>query len=346
MLLTSRSVPDRQTLRQAPGPQYAALSEAIETIERSGGEVLLARADAADRTAMADAIATAQARWGKLNGVIHAAGISGSNKVAFRLTPDEVAATLAAKRGGLAVLRDVLGAADLDFVALMGSINGVIGAPGASDYSAANAVLDGFAEFGEHPLSWRRVIAVDWGPWRDVGMAHNRLLAQPPTARLAAVPGIGPSQGVDAFTRLLAGANDRVVVTAFDLPAAIAASRNREAVGVVEEVGNEPASTLGDRSQVSLGGAFTPLSEGPERILGEIWSELVGIANLGADDDFFQLGGHSLMATRMLARIEARFGVKLKLRDVFESSTIRELAAKLASTADSASDEMREEIYL
>ena len=97
-------------------------------------------------------------------------------------------------------------------------------------------------------------------------------------ARLAAVPGIGPAQGVDAFARLLAGANDRVVVTAFDLQAAVAASRNREAVAVDEEVSNEPASALGDRSQVSLGGAFTPLSEGPERILGEIWSELVGIA--------------------------------------------------------------------
>jgi acyl transferase domain-containing protein/acyl carrier protein len=346
VLLTSRSVPDRETLQQAPGPQYAALTEAIDSIERSGGEVLLARADAADRTAMADAIATAQARWGKLNGVIHAAGVSGSNKLALRLTPDEVAATLAAKRGGLAVLRDILGAADLDFVALMGSINGVVGSPGASDYSAANAVLDGFAEFGEHPPSWRRVIAMDWGPWREVGMAHNRLLAQPPAARSAAVPGIGPAQGVDAFSRLLAGAHDRVVVTAFDLQAAVAASRNRETTGADEEVRDESASTLGDRSQVSLGGAFTPLSEGPEQILGEIWSELVGIANLGADDDFFELGGHSLMATRMLTRIEARFGVKLKLRDIFESSTIRELAAKLATPTGSDSDEMREEIYL
>jgi NAD(P)-dependent dehydrogenase (short-subunit alcohol dehydrogenase family) len=345
VLLTSRSVPDRKTLQQAPVPQYAALLEAIEAIELSGGEVLLARADAADRTAMADAIATAQARWGKLNGVIHAAGVSGSNKIALRLTPDEVAATLAAKRGGLAVLRDVLGAADLDFVALMGSINGVVGAPGASDYSAANAVLDGFAEFVEHPPLWRRVIAVDWGPWRDVGMAHNRLLAQPPMTRAAAVPAIVPAQGVDAFSRVLAGANDRVVVTAFDLQAAIAGSRNREAVGANEEVGDEPASALGDRSQV-LGGAFTPLSEGPEQILGEIWSELVGIANLGADDDFFALGGHSLMATRMLSRIEVRFGIKLKLHDVFESSTIRTLAAKLTVPAGSDTDEMREEIYL
>ena len=69
-----------------------------------------------------------------------------------------------------------------------------------------------------------------------------------------------------------------------------------------------------------------------EETLASIWREVLGIARVGIDDDFFDLGGHSLLAVKMLARVHDSLGVSLALRQLFDSSTIRELAEAL--TAD------------
>ncbi len=61
-----------------------------------------------------------------------------------------------------------------------------------------------------------------------------------------------------------------------------------------------------------------------------IWSELLGIEGvegIGAADDFFSLGGHSLMATRLIALVSERLGVDLPLRVIFQESTVARLAA-------------------
>ncbi len=156
------------TARSAPGPEALA---AIQELERLGSEVLVMPAAAEDADAMRAAIDSARARFGALDGVIHAAGVPGTGTIALRKQPGEVAAVLAPKLDGLAVLVKLLGSAPLDFVALFSSINSVLGSPGTADYASANAVLDAFVDSEARPPAWRRVVAIDWGPWREVGMA-------------------------------------------------------------------------------------------------------------------------------------------------------------------------------
>ncbi len=59
-----------------------------------------------------------------------------------------------------------------------------------------------------------------------------------------------------------------------------------------------------------------------ERVLAEIWSEVLGVDSQGVTENFFELGGHSLMAAQVVGRIRARCGVALSLRAFFESPTI------------------------
>jgi acyl carrier protein len=59
------------------------------------------------------------------------------------------------------------------------------------------------------------------------------------------------------------------------------------------------------------------------------WGAILGVAQVGIDDDFFSLGGHSLMATRLRSRIAEHFGVELSVADLFRATTVRALAELL-----------------
>ena len=71
-----------------------------------------------------------------------------------------------------------------------------------------------------------------------------------------------------------------------------------------------------------------PISE-LERRLAKIWSAVLGIPAVAVDANFFEVGGHSLLAMRLLARIQAEFGVKLSLATLFKTPTIAEQARLL-----------------
>jgi amino acid adenylation domain-containing protein/non-ribosomal peptide synthase protein (TIGR01720 family) len=65
--------------------------------------------------------------------------------------------------------------------------------------------------------------------------------------------------------------------------------------------------------------------------LASIWSEVLGVGEIGLDEDFFALGGHSLLATQVISRVRAAFQVELPLRSLFEHSTVERLGSCLAA---------------
>jgi amino acid adenylation domain-containing protein len=64
-----------------------------------------------------------------------------------------------------------------------------------------------------------------------------------------------------------------------------------------------------------------------EELLAGIWSDLLGVGQVGIHDDFFALGGHSLQATRLLSQVRSALGVELPVRRLFEASTLEAQAA-------------------
>lgn len=69
-----------------------------------------------------------------------------------------------------------------------------------------------------------------------------------------------------------------------------------------------------------------------EKSLLRIWSALFGTSDIGIQDNFFNLGGHSIMATRLVADINREFGTQLNIRIIFENQTIQEQAHLIQTT--------------
>jgi acyl transferase domain-containing protein len=363
LLLTARRpVPprhewDSRLAQPDADERHVGIIRAIRKIEANGGEVITAAADTADPVAMALAIEQARARWGGIDGVIHAAGVPGNGRMAVWQDDQEIRSVLSPKIDGLAVLVDLLGDTPLDFVALMSSISSVFGAPGLCNYAAGNAVLDAFVDSTARPAAWKRVCAMNWDSWRDVGMAAHLTVPQAMRAEHEAHlrTAIATETGVDAFARILGSGRSQVIFTTHDLDLAFAARQAR-----IEGIGTAPvqpalpvpshqtAASRESSRPANLSPSALPATE-TERSLAAIWQELTGVTNIGMDDDFFELGGHSLLATRVLARISAILGVRLALRDVFEAPTVRLLAQRVADgdrqTSAPVADD-REEILI
>jgi hypothetical protein len=64
-----------------------------------------------------------------------------------------------------------------------------------------------------------------------------------------------------------------------------------------------------------------------EKLLAEVWSEVLRHERVGAGDDFFAMGGHSLLAAQVVARLAREIGLELPLRQVFETPVLADLAA-------------------
>jgi acyl carrier protein len=88
--------------------------------------------------------------------------------------------------------------------------------------------------------------------------------------------------------------------------------------------------TLG-YSRPTLANAYAPPLDKTEIAICGIWQELLGIGQIGIHDNFFDLGGNSLIATQLLSRLRRNISPEISLRMVFDNLTVAELAAAIRS---------------
>jgi mycobactin peptide synthetase MbtE len=91
------------------------------------------------------------------------------------------------------------------------------------------------------------------------------------------------------------------------------------------------------RPAVSTGGQTEPPRTATERALARVFAELLSTPEVGRSDDFFALGGDSILSVQLAARARAA-GLAISPRMIFENPTVQELAATLDSMADADAD--------
>jgi len=310
----------------------------VRALEDAGAEVMLAAADVTDPAALAalaTIVAEAERRFGAVHGVVHAAGRPGGGVIQVK-TREAAAAVLAPKVRGALALDEVFRGRPLDFCVLFSSLTAVLAQPGQVDYVAANAFLDAFAH--QRTRRGEPTLAIAWDAWREVGMAVET--AVPAELRewrqRELKSGLTSAEGVEAFRRALAAASPQLAVSTLDLPERLARHR---AGSVLEELQAVQAPRA-VHSRPPLANAYVAPGNDTERLIAGVWQELLGIEGIGVHDNFFDLGGNSLMAIRVIARLKGELGPHVSEVSIFEGPTVAALAKILApaEAEDEAAD--------
>ena len=129
--------------------------------------------------------------------------------------------------------------------------------------------------------------------------------------------GIRRDEGAQAFGRALATGLPQIIVSSLDLPALIALTERAEAAQVEGQSFARP----------DLDSDYIAPRNDIERVLTGFWQDLLGVGQVGVEDDFFALGGHSLIAVRLFAKVRKAFAVNFPISVLFEAPTIAACAA-------------------
>jgi amino acid adenylation domain-containing protein len=173
---------------------------------------------------------------------------------------------------------------------------------------------------------------------RRVDPAALRLDARPaasvaPASAAEALLGEGmlPDEGVEVFRRILMHPGlTQVVVSTRDLAARarqVRASAAPQATAIADQ---SPRPTHG---RPELRAPYVAPRGAVEQRVAEIWQSILGIDQVGAHDDFFELGGDSLIAVQLAPRLRDALHVELPLATLFEAPTVAGLAARIAAAS-------------
>ncbi|MFD5823953.1 SDR family NAD(P)-dependent oxidoreductase [Lentzea sp. NPDC060358] len=321
--------------RRSPFPGDEEDTTRVAALTASGAGLLIRQADVTDEARMREVVAEAENRFGPITGVVHAAGVPDTAGLIQRRDRHATDEAMSSKVLGPVVLDEVLADRRLDFFVLCSSVGSVLHKLkfGEVAYVAGNDFLDAFAA---HRAARRPglTVSIGWTDWKEAGMwatAQEKLSRRydvvASTAELVApgadlLGGISRSEGIELFGRILASTRSpRVLVCTQDLPALLA---RHEAFSTDDHraavAGLRISSSRRDRAVLSTEyrQPLTPVEIG----VTDCWAALLGDDPIGADDDFFELGGDSLVALRLLSFLRERYGVDLSMAQLFDAPTI------------------------
>jgi len=298
----------------------------LRELETEGAQILVLRADVSDPGELHRVRIEAQQTFGAIHGIFHLAGKAGKEAVQLisSITPADSEEHFSAKLDGTRVLRELFASGNPDFVLLFSSNASILGGMGLASYAAANSALDALAhaESGPGKTRWISVNWDRWGTERPSGQSVSELDAYAMTLH----------EAIETLEKIiLAAPGGQVVVSTGDLNARLRAWIGSERQSDGSNLAPEGTAT---HSRPALDTDYVPPGNEVEDKIAGVWKELLGIDLVGGNDNFFELGGNSLIALKVVSRLNKELGIKLPVVLLFEGPTVRALAKLIAGTPD------------
>lgn len=303
---------------------------ALLALRSEGVEIASWPARAQDPAALRAAISEARTRFGGLAAVFLSAHEIGGGMIQLK-DHASVERVLAPRLIGARVLADSL--RENERLYLFSSAISVAGVFGQVDYCAAAAFLDAFAQSRRHTPG-PRLLSIDWGValwdrWQATSGAGAEALSEQLRAIQDSI-GITVAEGVDAWTRVASLDTPQVIVTTQDLTDLVNQSIAASLGDILESVG-------GAKHRGGTSDGDGNLESDTERRVARVWNELLGVSSISRSDNFFDLGGNSLLAIQLASQLRKMFDIDLGIASLFESADL----ASLAAAVDRALDDLR-----
>jgi len=307
--------------------KMASKVEKVMGLKRKGA-VAVEVADVADYEQMEKAFDNIERKFGEINGVIHAAGITGkeTSRAMSEITVEDFEIQFKPKVYGTYVLEQVLEKRSVDFCMLFSSLSPILGGLGYGGYAAGNSFLDGFI-YQHNMNSEQPWINVNWETWIDEGKIDQSM---PALGSFNAQMTMQVEEGLDVFERILTWVDsDQIVVSSGSLEQRIHRWIDLEDVKSEKSTEDYEVECAENRPQL-LNEYVAPRNDIEERLCG-IWRKILGMNGIGAQDDFFELGGDSLKLLNAIGGIYKEFNFDISVSDFFNNPTIEYLAKRIGS---------------
>ncbi len=276
-------------------------------LEKLGAEVLVIRTNITNHEQIYQYLAPE--KIGTIHGVICSTGITRED--VFLSIPEigkiELQQLLDSHIEKIIILEKILQSRKLDFCIISSSLSSILGGFGLALYSGLNQLTDTFFQRHNQTNSVLCTI-INWDKLQ---------LDATQTEDLA----ITKTETIEVFKRILSlREQTQIIVSTVDINA------RSDRTFKLNSLSNSKSSSQIDLSsrysRPNLSNSYVAPTNELEKQIAEIWQELLGITQVGIYDNFYDLGGDSLIATQLVSRLRAKFPVELPLRNILLEAMI------------------------
>lgn len=307
----------RNNIQNIKEPSQYVMSQlgVLKNIESLGSTIDIQCLDIADLSKARKLIKHIIKEYGKLSGVIHAAGTIPLPSDARSLANIKIA--IRAKIHGVANLANIANKIDLQYFVMISSLASIMGDVNRIEYCAANGYLD-YVPLSKLLPPNCRTLTINWPGWLDVGMVVENAMHSPPVDINKAVMlnTVTKIEGVALFCELIQYRGQEQIIISKLKPDVLAQTLFREVKSVA--IDKVVASVL----EENLPSLYY-------KIAG-IFLELLEVDQISIYDNFFNLGGTSLSAMKLIARLKQN-NINISLADIITINSIDSIYKKYES---------------
>jgi hypothetical protein len=295
-----------------------------------GAEVWVLQADITSTEQMQRCIAQVQNRFESLHGVIHLAGSSALQTIQD-MEQRQYDRYFRPKLQSLYALEQALQELPLDFCLLFSSLTAILGGVGCAIDAAIGVFIDTFV-LAKNQSSATPWMSVNWDLWQTNENEQKFL------GTAAARYMMSPTEGVEALSRVIASRWIRAINSTGNLFARLKLLEQSTAESAIRQ-----RSPVASSIKPGVSTAYAPPTSPVEQKIAEVWQHLLGFAQIGIHDNFFELHGHSLLGMQLIARLRQIFQVNIALAKLFEGPTIAQLAEVIEGLLIEEIEKLRED---
>ncbi|MDP4179621.1 MAG: amino acid adenylation domain-containing protein [Bacillota bacterium] len=301
--------------------------KSIMYMEEAGARVECYSGDITDETQLDQLLSHLRNKYGKINGIIHCAavGVGNDGIMTGDITVEAFKEMLLPKVEGTWLIDKLTERDCLDFFIMYSSAITSTGGKGSGSYIAANSFMDSYAV--KRRKAGRKTLAINWP------VIENENLKDIIDTKKLMFNILSLDKAMSSLGEIMNKNVARLIIGELNIESDIILMEeylpfrfSEELRASIKKISSRKGTVDGNKPRCE-----EPRNE-TEKIVIKTMMEVLGLDDMGINDDFFESGGHSLLASQLASRLSKSLGKSIPIQYIFDNSTAAKLAGFLSET--------------